>query len=167
MYKIKDLHLKNLLESYNTALDESVLFEDVSRFKPKNQDNPISNKWLNNPVGFNIDLIQDAMEYGMVLNITYKNGGTRTIYPMAIGDNSKGEEILRAYQVTGDSDSSAGRSVWRLFKTDEIDSMEFDGQFFRVEPRFYNANDKAMSDGILMSVDINDVIQNQKDLLEQ
>ena len=45
--------------------------------------------------------------------------------------------------------------------------MKFTGQFYRVKPELYNSNDSAMKGGTLMSVDMEDVINNQKELLKE
>ena len=52
----------------------------------------------------------------------YYDGGYRTVEPYVYGISSVGQEILRAYQLGGYSDSEAHEG-WKLFKTSGIKNL--------------------------------------------
>jgi hypothetical protein len=88
--------------------------------------------------------IVTAINNRYVLSIFY-DGGTRIIEPHCYGISTEGNELLRAFQVNGYSNS--GNPIgWKLFRVDNIMSMESTGDTF-VSPRpGYNPlGDKAMA----------------------
>lgn len=149
----------------------------VPRFSLKKFSNPIFAEFPpNKEIKYNRDLMKLAMEYGMILQIQYKGekdnfymGRTRVIYPMCLGTSSKGKPLLRAYHIKGWSYSMNRNTekVWRMFRTDRIMSMSFTGTFFRLTPEGYNALDKGMRGGIIKSVNIDEIRNNQKKLAQQ
>lgn len=131
---------------------------------------------VNKELRYDVELIKLAMLYGMILQIQYRGaddnfvqGRTRVIYPMCVGTSSKGKPLLRVYHLKGWSYSENNNieEVWRLFRTDRILSMSFTGMFFRLTPEGYNVKDKGMRGGIIKSVKIEEVRENQKRLVQQ
>lgn len=149
----------------------------VPRFSLKKFKNPIFARFEpNREYKYDRDLMILAMSYGMIIKIQYRGAGddlvrsrARTILPMVLGTSSKGKPLLRAYHLNGWSFSKNGNTekIWRMFRTDRIQSMSFTGNFFRLVPEDYNSNDKGMLGGITKAVDIEEVRNNQKDLLKQ
>ena len=71
------------------------------------------------------------------------DGYPRTVEPHSYGQSSKGEELLRAYQVAGGSSSGSVQS-WRLFKVEQINGFHQDGQQFSGPRPSYKRNDSAL-----------------------
>lgn len=147
----------------------------VPRFSLKNND--IFNDFpTNTPLKYSDDLITKAIEWGMILQITYKGeedtlqtGHERTIYPMVLGQSSKNKPLLRGYHLNGWSVSNGGNveKEWRLFRADRILNIIFTGAFFRLAPDGYNEkNDKAMKK-ISAQADFNSIRNKQQILLQQ
>lgn len=73
----------------------------------------------------------------------YYDGGTRVVEPYCYGVSTKGNKVLRGYQIDGYS-SSGGIPSWRLFKEDSMGGILITKkEFIAVRPE-YNPNDKAM-----------------------
>lgn len=74
----------------------------------------------------------------------YYDGYSRTVEPHTAGTDKKGHEALRAYQVSGGSDS--GEYVgWKLFHVDEMQNITaLKEQFERPRPK-YKRNDSGFS----------------------
>ena len=74
----------------------------------------------------------------------YYNGGSRTVEPFCYGVGKTANELLRAYQTRGYSES--GISIgWKLFQVSKISSLGIvDTHFARNRPK-YNPNDSAMT----------------------
>jgi len=88
-------------------------------------------------------LIINAIENRNLLRFYYKDH-LRVVEPHAYGKTSKGNEILRAYQVDGTSDSGSVPD-WRLFSINKIERLTvlFDDTFLK--PRIgYKSGDSAM-----------------------
>ena len=159
-----------LLESYEVfenADGDRIL---VPRFKPKNTDHPIFKQYpVGQDFGYDIRLIYSAIEWGMILKIVYDNKGKKTeriIQPMVLGRNSKSDDLLRAFHLSGDS-LSLGKDtnkVWRLFTPENIIEMSFTGSFFRTAEKNYKAEDSAMKGGILAAANFNEIRDKQKEL---
>lgn len=66
-------------------------------------------------------IIERAIQSRHLLAFTY-DGFVRTVEPHTVGIDSKGHRALRAYQVSGGSES--GEYVgWKMFHVDEIFSL--------------------------------------------
>lgn len=69
--------------------------------------------------------------------------GYRLVEPHAYGRNYKGDELLRCYQIGGESES--GQPVgWKLFRVDDITSLHIRADRFAGPRPGYNPNDKAL-----------------------
>lgn len=138
--------------------------------------NIIPNFPINKPVKFNEDLMKKAIKYGLVILINYKGerdkwlgGRERTIQPMVLGVNKNTKNMLiRGWHLEGWSVSQRAetKKVWRLFKTDNIMSMTFTGNFFRLPPQGYKMNDRIMTERNLARADFNEIRRNQDKLLK-
>lgn len=74
----------------------------------------------------------------------FYNGGVRHVEPHCHGISTAGNEVLRAYQTAGYSES--GNSTgWKLFEVDEMDSIQILSAHFPQNRPYYNPNDKGMS----------------------
>lgn len=83
-----------------------------------------------------------AITQRRVMTITYDGGGARSIEPHCFGVSKKGNELLRAYQIGGDSEEG-NRVEWKLFSVDKITAATVTAQTFRVRAD-YNPDDPAM-----------------------
>jgi hypothetical protein len=138
--------------------------------------NIIKNFPINTPVNFDEKLMKTAIENGLVILINYRGeedrwrgGRERTIQPMVLGINRNTKNmLLRAWHLEGWSVSQRAetKKVWRLFKTDNIKTMTFTGNFFRLPPQGYKMNDRVMTEKIIASADFNKIRRNQEKLLK-
>jgi len=138
--------------------------------------NIIPNFPINKPVKFSEDLLKKAIKYGLVILINYRGdkdkwrgGRERTIQPMVLGVNKNTKNMLvRGWHLEGWSVSQRAetKKVWRLFKTDNIISMTFTGNFFRLPPQGYKMNDRIMTERTLAKADFNEIRRNQNTLLK-
>lgn len=87
-------------------------------------------------------IICSAIQNQKVLRITY-DWGSRTVEPHAYGLNDDDHELLRAYQVSGSSESGETRG-WKLFRVDEISSLSVLEDNFEGPRRGYRRGDKAL-----------------------
>ena len=136
----------------------------------------IPNLPINKPVKFDIQKMITAIEYGLVILINYRGdedkwrgGRERTIQPMVLGRNANTKNMLvRGWHLEGWSVSQKAetKKIWRLFKTDNIMSMMFTGNFFRLPPKGYKMNDRLMTETILARADFNVIRKNQNKLLQ-
>ena len=70
--------------------------------------------------------------------------GDRLVEPHAYGTNTQGNELLRAFQVSGASDS--GEHIgWKLFRVDRISSLTVLPQVFNDARPDYKRGDQAMT----------------------
>ena len=98
------------------------------------------------------------------------NGRERVIYPMVIGVNrNTGNMLVRGWHLNGWSvhEKRNTEKVWRLFKTTNIKSMMFTGDFYRLPPVGYRMNDRAMTERIIAQADFNIIRRNQQALLNE
>jgi hypothetical protein len=131
---------------------------------------------INKPVKYNEDLMKKAIKYGLVILMNYrgdedkwKGGRERTIQPMVLGKNKNTQNVLvRGFHLEGWSVSQRAetKKVWRLFKTSNIISMTFTGNFFRLPPQGYKMNDRIMTERIIAKADFNEIRKNQNILLK-
>jgi hypothetical protein len=156
--------------------------KDIKLFGPRVNEaqqidpNIIPNFPINKPVKFNEELMKTAIKYGLVILINYKGdkdrwrgGRERTIQPMVLGVNKNTKNMLiRGWHLEGWSVSQRKetKKVWRLFKTSNIASMTFTGNFFRLPPQGYKMNDRIMTERILAKADFNEIRRNQDKLLK-
>jgi len=115
-------------------------------------------------------------EYGLVILINYKGdkdkwrgGRERTIQPLVLGINKNTKNMLvRGWHLEGWSVSQKKetKKVWRLFKTDNIMTMTFTGNFFRLPPKGYKMNDRLMTERTIIRADFNRIRMNQNKLLQ-
>ena len=73
----------------------------------------------------------------------YYEGGTRIVEPFCYGVNSKGDEVLRAYQTDGYSQSDKPYG-WRIYIVHKISSISLLNDSFSGNRPYYNPNDRAM-----------------------
>lgn len=147
----------------------------VPRFTIKN-DEIFSDFPTNTPMKLSQELLEKAIQYGMILQIDYKgeedgnfSGHERTIYPMVYGKSKENKGMLRGYHLKGWSVSSGGNvdKEWRMFRIDRILNVTFTGSFFRLAPDGYNASgDKGISK-IIYQADFNTIRNNQTRLLQK
>ena len=78
--------------------------------------------------------IIDAINNRQVLRFTYK-GDKRVAEPHCYGRDTKGHDALRAFQI------GVG---WRLYHTDQMEFVAWNGENFRSPRPNYNPNDKHM-----------------------
>lgn len=67
---------------------------------------------------------------------------TRLIEPYVLGTLRSGNQAIRAYQVTGGS-NTVGWAAWKIFRLDRILDVRDAGLNTEVAPSDYNSNDRA------------------------
>jgi len=131
---------------------------------------------VNTKVKFDAGLMVKAIQYGLVILINYsgekdkwRGGRERVIYPMVIGVNrNTGNLLIRGWHLTGwsISEKKEVKKEWRLFKSTNIKSMIFTGDFYRLPPRGYKMNDRAMTEKLVKCADFNEIRRNQDSLIK-
>lgn len=173
-----------MIDKYNNTKD--LYFTKKVRYNIKNNkllreaagDNDIVPGFpVNKQLKFNEGLMIKAIQNGMILLIEYKGdrddykfGRERVIYPMVLGVNKNtGNMLLRGWHLNGWSvhEKRNVEKVWRLFKTSNIISMMFVGDFFRLPPVGYRLNDRIMTERIIVQADFNVIRRNQQGLLNE
>ncbi|TNE42726.1 MAG: WYL domain-containing protein [Alphaproteobacteria bacterium] len=91
--------------------------------------------------------IENAIHNKLRLRIYYPPG-ERIIEPHCYGIGSKGQHLLRAYQVSGAS-ASHEREHWKLFRLDKMGDAEPNGETFDGPRPGYNPDDPVMKRGII------------------
>lgn len=86
--------------------------------------------------------IVQAIQSRQVLTINY-DPGERVIEPHAVGMSKDGNELLRAFQVSGAS-ASGEHTEWKLFRLDRVRSLKLPGQSFSGPRPEYKKGDRAM-----------------------
>jgi len=132
---------------------------------------------VNKPMKFNKALMVKAIQFGMIILINYRGeedkwrgGRERVICPLVLGRNrNTGNMLVRGWHLDGWSVSQKRntKKVWRLFKTDNIMSMMFTGDFFRLPPKGYKRNDRVMTEITYVAADFNVIRRNQFKLVQQ
>ena len=132
---------------------------------------------VNKPIKFDKTLMIKAIQFGMILMINYRGdkdkwrgGRERVICPLVFGANRNTQNMLvRGWHLDGWSVSLKNntKKVWRLFKTDNIMTMMFTGDFFRLPPANYKRNDRVMSEITFIAADFNIIRRNQFKLVQQ
>ena len=83
-----------------------------------------------------------AIHQKKLLSLSY-DGITRTVEPHAYGVSSKGNELLRCYQVRGGHNSEKPHT-WDLLTVSKIIALTDTGENFASARPDYKQNDKAM-----------------------
>lgn len=132
---------------------------------------------VNKPMKFNKALMVKAIQFGMIILINYRGdkdkwrgGRERVICPLVLGRNrNTGNILIRGWHLDGWSVSQKRntKKVWRLFKTENIMSMVFTGDFFRLPPKGYKRNDRVMTEVTYVAADFNVIRRNQFKLVQQ
>jgi hypothetical protein len=132
---------------------------------------------VNKVMKFDKGKMTKAIQYGMMILINYRGdkdkwrgGRERVICPLVMGRNKNtGNMLIRAWHFDGFSVSlkKNAKDVWRLFKTDNILSMMFIGDFFRTAPSGYKRNDRVMTEITYIAADFNVIRRNQQRLVQQ
>jgi hypothetical protein len=91
--------------------------------------------------------ITEAIEDRRLLAVRY-DPGERVVEPHAYGQSSVGNELIRAYQTRGASNS--GEPVgWKLLRVDKIERVRMLDEHFPGPRPEYRRNDSAMKGGVL------------------
>lgn len=123
-------------------------------------------------VKFSKDLMKQAIEQGREIAMNFQSNNskykmpiykTRIIHPVAMGYDKNGNLVVRGLHVAGQSEKEAiktgirsaeasaekdGVNAWRLFNTNNIQTMWFTNRFFNENIPGYNPSDSAMSSTI-------------------
>ena len=116
----------------------------------------------NERVPFNVNLMQQAIEYGLEVGILFQSNNKeykmpiskyRIIMPVAMGIDKDGRTMLRGVHIEGQSEKEAirtgkrsaeAKNAWRLFNVANIKSMFFTGKTHdKVPISGYKPNDSA------------------------
>lgn len=132
---------------------------------------------VNQAVKYDQAKMVKAIQNGMVILINYrgdkdewKGGRERVICPMVLGQNKNTQNMLvRGWHLDGWSVNlkKNAKKVWRLFKTVNMLSMTFTGDFFRLPPKGYKRNDRVMTERTIIAADFNVIRRNQFKLVQQ
>jgi hypothetical protein len=87
-------------------------------------------------------LLKSAVEKHEVLRFVYK-GGERIVEPQAFGLDWDGDDVLRAYQISGGSESGEPVGL-KLFHVAEMSGLRKTGKNFGNARPEHNPNDSAM-----------------------
>jgi hypothetical protein len=85
--------------------------------------------------------IYKAIEERRVLELRY-HGYSRIVEPHVYGQDKKGDEVVRCYQLAGGSDSGE-RAGWKLLKVKEAVVVHLAETLFEPRPE-YTRNDKVV-----------------------
>jgi hypothetical protein len=87
--------------------------------------------------------ICDGIQSHRVLQFSY-DGGMRRVEPHCHGRSKEGHDLLRAYQLSGVSQSREATG-WKLFPVDQINSMSVTSDIFSGPRQGYDKRDDAMA----------------------
>ena len=87
-------------------------------------------------------IICTAIAQRKVIKFFY-DGGERVVEPFCYGRNSKGNDVLRAFQIGGAS-SSGEPFGWKLYIVNDMDFISISANTFNSIRPHYNPNDKGM-----------------------
>lgn len=90
-----------------------------------------------------MDLCQ-AIKNRNTIQFKYKELN-RIVQPACYGRNKKGNDMLRGYQIRGDTHSESPSS-WKYFKVDNIEDGKILNEKFHESPQGYKKGDKHMSE---------------------
>lgn len=138
-----------------------------------------------NRVKFDINLVKSWIESGQEMGMIFQANNdkykapiwkTRILWPFVLGYDKKGQLVLRAVHIEGQSEKKAlahnprqgsaqASNEWRLFKISNIKSIFPTGGYFDGPPAgangSYNPNDSAMSK-IIVAFDRDEALKKQK-----
>jgi hypothetical protein len=86
--------------------------------------------------------IREAIENMQLIEFNY-DGGKRIVEPHCYGQSSKGNNVIRAYQVGGYS--SSGKMGWKLYDLSKVSSLTLLEEKFDNPRNGYRRGDSAMS----------------------
>lgn len=87
--------------------------------------------------------ISEGIQNKNLLSFNY-NGYYRVVEPFTLGVSMKGNDVLSAYQVRGESESD-NNNPWRLFDLEKIENIQILAENFNGYRDGYNRNDKRMN----------------------
>lgn len=88
------------------------------------------------------NIIKDAILNQSLIEFLYKDE-LRVVEPYTFGMNTRGNDVLSAYQIEGGSSSSEDLG-WRLFSLNKINNLKLlDTKFSEIRSE-YNPNDSRM-----------------------
>ena len=167
----------NDLYKYQYNTEDLFLTPTRKIYESKIQVDLVPGVEINKKVKYSQELMVKAIQYGMIMLITYrgdkdewKGGRERVICALNLGRNKNtGNILVRGWHLNGYSVSKRSNveKVWRLFKVDNIISMTFTGDFFRLPPRGYKQNDRVMTEVTYAKADFNQIRKNQYKLVQQ
>lgn len=88
------------------------------------------------------NIIKEAIQNKQLLEFMYKDE-LRIVEPYTFGVTTKGNDVLSAYQVDGESTSS-DELGWRLFSFSKIDNIKLSDSKFEEIRDGYNPDDSRM-----------------------
>lgn len=94
-----------------------------------------------------LNIISDAIRHRRRLILDYYPG-CRIIEPHTLGISREGNHLLRAYQVSGVSDSGE-HAQWKLFRLDKVRAANDNGESFVGPRQGYRRGDPIMKLGII------------------
>lgn len=90
------------------------------------------------------DVICSAIKSKKLISFDYDNG-VRIVEPYCYGISRTGKEVLRAYQVDGESTS--GEFIgWKLFSLKKVCNIKILNQQFNTTREGYNPQDSVMTE---------------------
>ena len=89
------------------------------------------------------ELLTSAINNRKVVTFTYDEK-PRMIEPHAVGTDSKGDIVLRGFQIDGESQTSP--RAWKLFKAEKIVDLEVTNVTFISARPGYKTGDRAMTE---------------------
>lgn len=138
----------------------------------KDIDSIVPNFPVNKEMPYSLEKMKIAIRNGMILRMKYKGGKEqkdaeteRMIFPLLVGTDKNATPQLRAWHLKGFSVSAGGETerVWRMFRTDRIVSITFEGNFYRSIPDGYNKEDKHIINRYEVA-DLQTITRNQERL---
>jgi hypothetical protein len=87
--------------------------------------------------------ICDAIRLKRVLRFVY-HGGVREVEPHVYGRNASGNELLRAYQLRGASNSGEADG-WKMFNVEDISHLAVTFEPFAAPRAGYTPGDKVIT----------------------
>ncbi len=87
-------------------------------------------------------IIKQSVINKNIIKFTY-NKFKREVEPYCYGISKKGNQVLRGYQIDGES--STEKYGWKLFDVSKIDDLQITDRIFSDIRKEYSENDKSMS----------------------
>jgi len=89
-----------------------------------------------------ITRVCEAIEQRKIIEFQYDNR-FRVVEPYCVGESSRGNVVLRAYQIEGES-SSGNPIGWKLFDLSKLSNLTITSRKFSLIQPDYNPNDRGM-----------------------